>query len=132
MLDEEELINDTPPYDTHNNNTVTIEGGYYLFNMMIISVLGVGILRVCCKSMSRARQYINETRQTSSLDSYLLSHQDKDEDAVGSCAICIEAFTSTKTNTTLQCNHTFHTDCIKEWLEKELTCPICRQVLLLN
>jgi hypothetical protein len=26
----------------------------------------------------------------------------------------------------LECNHTFHLDCIKEWFQKQLTCPSCR------
>ena len=132
MIEEEELINDTPPYDTHNTTVIIEEGGYYLFNMMILSVFALGLLSVCCKSMSRARQYMNEARQASSLDSYLLSHQVRETDTEGNCSICIEPFTSTQTNIILQCNHKYHSHCIKPWLEKELTCPNCRQPLQIN
>ena len=130
--EEDSIANDTPPYETHNTTVIIEEGGYYLFNMMILSVFALGLLGMCCKSMSRARQYINESRRTSSLDNYLLSHQVQEAVTEGNCSICIEPFTSTQTNIVLQCNHKFHSRCIKEWLEKELTCPNCRQPLLIN
>ena len=131
-LEEEFFTNDTPPYNTHNTTIIIEEGGYYLFNMIIISVFAISLLGVCCKSISRARQYVDETRQTSSLDNYLLSHQVREADIEGNCSICIEPFNSTQTNVVLQCNHKFHSRCIKEWLEKELTCPNCRQPFQIN
>ena len=124
--EEESITNDTPPYETHNTTVIIEEGGYYLFNMMILSVFALGLIGMCCKSLSRARQYINESRQSSSLNDYLLSHQIQEEETEGTCSICIEAFTSSQTNIVLQCNHKFHSHCIKEWLEKELICPNCR------
>ena len=132
MIEEEELINDTPPYNTHNTTVIIEEGGYYLLNMMFLSVFALGLIGVCCKSLSRSVQYMNEARQVSSLDSYLLSHQTQEADTEGNCSICIEPFTSTQTCIVLQCNHKYHSHCIKEWLEKELTCPNCRQPLQLN
>ena len=129
MNEEESIINDTPPYNTQNTTIIIEEGGYYLFNMMILSVFALGLIGMCCKSLSRARQYINDSRQSrqsSSLNDYLLSHQIQEEETEGTCSICIEAFTSSQTNIVLQCNHKFHSHCIKEWLEKELICPNCR------
>ena len=120
------ITNDTPPYNTHNTTIIIEEGGYYLFNMMILSVFALGLIGMCCKSLSRARQYINESRQSSSLNNYLLSHQVQEGGVEGTCSICIEAFTSSQANIVLQCNHKFHSHCIKEWLEKELICPNCR------
>jgi len=131
MIDEEYIINDTPPYETRNT-TVTIEGGYYLFNMIIISVLAIGVLSVCYDGMSRAHKYITKTKHISCLDNYLLSHQVQEADRTGNCSLCIEPFNSTQTNVVLQCNHKFHKECIKEWLEKELTCPNCRQSFQIN
>jgi len=125
-MNGEYITDDTPPYETHNS-TVTIEGGYYLFNMIIISVFSIGVLSGCYKVVKRAAKYMNECRHTSSLDNYLLSHQVKEADKTGNCSICIEPFNSTQTNIVLQCNHKFHKHCIKEWLEKDLTCPLCRQ-----
>ena len=44
------------------------------------------------------------------------------------CAICCEAFDDEDEVTELKCDkrHIFHTKCLKPWLEKELSCPICR------
>jgi hypothetical protein len=40
------------------------------------------------------------------------------------CSICLESLNNNSTNTTLQCYHTFHTDCINQWNNN--TCPLCR------
>ena len=120
------ITNDTPPYNTHNTTIIIEEGGYFLFNMAAISLIGLGIISACYKSLSKARQYIIDSRQSSSLNDYLLSHQVQEEETEGTCSICIEAFISSQTNIVLQCNHKFHSHCIKEWLEKELICPNCR------
>jgi hypothetical protein len=32
--------------------------------------------------------------------------------------------------TILPCKHTFHTECIKEWLVKEKMCPMCKQEII--
>ena len=144
---EKDFISDTP-YDTHNdtqNNTIIIEeGSVYLFNMVAISILALCIVNGLCKGISRVHQYINESRQTNNLNNlsnYLLTHQGQEIEGIEgveevngeiTCSICIEAFTSSQTHIILECNHKFHTDCIKQWLEKELNCPLCRQSLQLN
>mmetsp|Transcript_45832 Transcript_45832/g.111062 ORF Transcript_45832/g.111062 Transcript_45832/m.111062 type:complete len:132 (+) Transcript_45832:1-396(+) len=43
------------------------------------------------------------------------------------CAICQEAIQDDLIR--LPCNHRFHLDCVKPWVEKENTCPTCRQEL---
>lgn len=48
------------------------------------------------------------------------------------CSICLEnldlsALASNLNNIyTLDCNHSFHKNCITKWLETKLTCPLCR------
>jgi hypothetical protein len=46
-----------------------------------------------------------------------------------SCAICMEEYGRMYT---LSCNHSFHKDCISEWLCWKRTCPVCRQVVEKN
>lgn len=41
-----------------------------------------------------------------------------------SCPICTELIQ--EDNSTLECLHTFCTDCIKSWFKVSKTCPICR------
>lgn len=43
------------------------------------------------------------------------------------CNICIEHYSIGNNITKLDCNHFFHSECIKNWLCNEnITCPICR------
>ena len=46
------------------------------------------------------------------------------------CSICLEIFRGTLGETTLDCGHTLHTECIYNWIRKEEfknTCPECRR-----
>ena len=42
--------------------------------------------------------------------------------------ICCGSFAPEDDVTELECDerHIFHTDCLRPWLEKQLSCPICR------
>lgn len=45
------------------------------------------------------------------------------------CSICKEIPTKGDTVTELPCKHSFHFECIKPWLGKHNTCPLCRHEL---
>lgn len=63
---------------------------------------------------------INETYN----QNLILSIIDYQSKIRNECSICLE-----KDNKCikLNCNHTFHIECIHEWFKKDLTCPICRK-----
>ena len=42
------------------------------------------------------------------------------------CSICTETFKDNDFVSTLNCNHLFHTKCIKEWGHYNPSCPICK------
>ena len=42
------------------------------------------------------------------------------------CTICLGDFNLDQNVRNLLCGHTFHTDCIDSWCEKNLNCPVCR------
>ncbi|XP_060178302.1 E3 ubiquitin-protein ligase MBR1-like [Lycium barbarum] len=42
------------------------------------------------------------------------------------CAICQSEFEHEESIGTLQCEHKYHTDCIKQWLLRKKNCPMCR------
>ena len=42
------------------------------------------------------------------------------------CVICYETFKNGDSIISLPCIHIFHDDCIKSWLKKSKTCPICK------
>mmetsp|Transcript_19221 Transcript_19221/g.35154 ORF Transcript_19221/g.35154 Transcript_19221/m.35154 type:complete len:153 (-) Transcript_19221:24-482(-) len=43
------------------------------------------------------------------------------------CAVCREGFKSEATS--LPCSHLYHRDCIKPWLQRHNSCPMCRQAV---
>jgi len=42
------------------------------------------------------------------------------------CAICLNPFIDNNL-LTIPCGHTYHTECILEWFDKKMTCPMCRK-----
>ena len=45
------------------------------------------------------------------------------------CTICIVDFENDDMISITNCNHIYHTDCIKEWGKYKTECPICREPL---
>lgn len=45
------------------------------------------------------------------------------------CSICMEPFKNKKKINETICKHTFHEECINQWLKVNNNCPLCRQVL---
>lgn len=41
------------------------------------------------------------------------------------CSICCDKLFNQNTEK-LQCGHTFHEECVKEWFERDNRCPLCR------
>jgi len=45
----------------------------------------------------------------------------------GECAICLEEVgEGGAVKMIAYCKHVFHAECIDRWLEKQVTCPVCR------
>lgn len=46
------------------------------------------------------------------------------------CAVCMEKIRANERVTTSgKCMHSFHTNCIDEWIVRQATCPTCRSEL---
>ena len=45
------------------------------------------------------------------------------------CCICLEDFCNEEDVSLINCEHLFHTTCIKEWSTYNITCPVCRKNL---
>ena len=56
-------------------------------------------------------------------DKYL---EDIDPPVTIECCICFNTYEQTDSVSKLKCSHIFHKNCIKTWLNKAGTCPICR------
>ena len=132
------MIDDTPDIDNYpiyHNETIVINDSVdqYLFNLLSISLVSISLIAAFCRGYPTAMSRINDSRQRSQLSNYI-SHQEVKEEintSVELCSICIESYLPQQKSITLPCNHKFHSNCIKEWLEQELTCPMCRTLIKL-
>ncbi|OWF54677.1 uncharacterized protein LOC110442343 [Mizuhopecten yessoensis] len=52
----------------------------------------------------------------------------RDGEHLGECRVCLNAYTAGDSVCTLPCQgkHEFHEKCVKEWLKRNASCPICR------
>ena len=55
-------------------------------------------------------------------------HSTTEDEAV--CTICLEEFSPGEDIKLLPCQHFFHVDCINEWLQRDVTCPLCKHELV--
>ncbi|XP_072174349.1 uncharacterized protein [Diadema setosum] len=53
--------------------------------------------------------------------------QKKAKDIVSMCVVCQEEMEGNPNKRKLDCGHTFHSGCIKVWVNEEGTCPVCRK-----
>ena len=49
-----------------------------------------------------------------------------EKEEIDTCAICYSEYEENKKIGKLQCGHLFHVDCIKNWLSRKNSCPMCR------
>jgi hypothetical protein len=42
------------------------------------------------------------------------------------CCICTELIAKDEEVEALPCSHTFHIPCLREWIKRNATCPLCR------
>ncbi len=48
------------------------------------------------------------------------------ESSTKQCLICHETLKSTQNLRVLKCAHSFHFDCVNDWISTKGTCPTCR------
>ena len=71
------------------------------------------------------------TRQLSATDPLCMAcgtgQPGKDADSdVGTCQICLDPYEEGNSVKTLPCFHSYHQDCVDDWLRRSGICPICR------
>lgn len=49
-----------------------------------------------------------------------------DVDRQESCCICLDAFSKGEVVMFLSCNHRFHNQCLRPWLQSKPICPLCK------
>lgn len=45
------------------------------------------------------------------------------------CAICLDEFDVSIEVVQLTCKHPFHPECMEMWLQRSLTCPMCKEIV---
>ncbi|EYU41092.1 hypothetical protein MIMGU_mgv1a018672mg, partial [Erythranthe guttata] len=49
------------------------------------------------------------------------------------CAVCLDDLCQENNNIgALECNHEYHSDCIKKWLRVKNFCPMCKSVVIVD
>jgi hypothetical protein len=71
------------------------------------------IVKLC--ELCGSKNYIDYTHPVSGCDT-----------ANEQCCICFMPYTHSKKGFKLDCNHVFHKDCIYQWFNNSITCPLCR------
>lgn len=83
--------------------------------------------RMMTAAMNESLNYYKTQERKPNVELCVESQQASDKHITEKCAICKEDFELEENITPLVCNHTLHTDCIKEWVKYKSECPVCRQ-----
>lgn len=88
-------------------------------------IFSLDILNLESRSLGMTAEQINSI-QTKAFKSTRSSRHE-------SCHVCLLDFENNELLKRLpKCGHEFHVDCLKPWLEKHTTCPVCRETVLKN
>tara|TARA_B100000700_G_scaffold323300_1_gene426757 strand:- start:669 stop:1076 length:408 start_codon:yes stop_codon:yes gene_type:complete len=134
-----EYYDDTPKNDDVpylSNNTIhDRESENTLMFIMCGLIIGFSIFSACCKYAPTVKQKMISYTNRTNLHNYVNQRQLEEQgttDNTDICSICIEPFVPRQLSLTLHCNHKFHTTCILDWLNQELSCPMCRTPIQFN
>lgn len=62
------------------------------------------------------------------IDDYIVNIQPEVVDTTQICTICLDDFQVKNICRLKNCEHEFHIDCIKKWLQIKLKCPLCLKI----
>ena len=111
-------------YDYSYNTTITdmyiTETIGYLFMLCLI----IPSCKIACTAFDLVKEDCKKRRRKKKLfkNKIILSKNNLLTD----CSICLEPFHKKNSIIILSCDHKFHENCIKLWLNKDNSCPLCR------
>lgn len=118
----------TEDYNEQQNYEQSKDGALF----MIIVLLGLSFLGICSNFFSSSNNTtisdINVElikKINSSVELY-----DEEKYCEKGCVICLDAFKKDEKISKLECNHIYHTECIKLWFTNNLSCPMCRRIII--
>ena len=103
---------------------------YYYFSLFILCYCSYCFYR--SYRSNRTEGLLNESISISNLNTInkikknIIKFEDLTKEN-NECSICLDNFTNDKEIIILECKHVYHTDCIVQWLNKDISCPLCRE-----
>ena len=123
-------------YDNPLNNTLAQESSENKLMIFLgCLIFGISCFSAWCKYIPVIKQKTLLYKNRTNLHNYINQRQLEERentDNTDICSICIEPFVPRQLSLTLHCNHKFHTKCILDWLNQELSCPMCRTPIQFN
>ncbi|CAL0334004.1 unnamed protein product [Lupinus luteus] len=97
-------------------------GVAYAFIIILASLLLISIILYMRRDHSSSHHHPSRNERVVPTASMTIPAQQVED-----CVICLEEFREgEKAKMILYCNHVFHPHCIDTWLDKHVTCPVCR------
>ena len=105
------------------------------FNLIVFAC---GVILVMIFAYCKNNNYVeiediqNDTQinyiSFSELNSLEHEEQYKENTSNVVCSICLEEYKYNEMLSVMSCDHKFHKDCLKDWLQKSNVCPLCNNV----
>lgn len=110
-------------YDEYNKNII----GFFLFLLIFISFCSVfsRVFNNDNRRVVETRINENNERLIENNKKIITLHETNEKD----CIICFEEYKEGDIIIELECKHIYHDPCISKWLQKDLSCPMCRTQL---
>jgi hypothetical protein len=104
--------------DSHSQNAI-LSSLFYGLNF-VLGVVEVYILKRKADRLSNARNQVLQVVKLRSEVADLCREE---------CAICCDIIKMTERFIRLHCDHEFHYHCVRRWILKASSCPLCRKVI---
>ena len=116
---------DNTYYNGSGNNTDELNTRFLEFMFFILGSTSIVILlsKICPRE--NTSNVMDENLIEEEVMPNLITIQ-FDEVIEKECIVCLEEFKETEKISKLDCNHSYHDDCIQEWFQKDRSCPLCR------
>ena len=120
----DEYINNTTDYNVEDDN------GPYLFYTLAFSLLACSIYSTISKACGNCSKSYRRYKKKNALYNYLLMNENEEYmESIEECSICLDKYLPKQKTIILDCGHKYHTQCITQWLLKDLSCPDCRTII---
>ena len=124
------MVDYNKDYSTNDNYNETSLGEYTRDNVKFM--LSLMLLISCCPTIIHLCKDLSKICKANFTLFRFKIYKIKSEDSLllDECSICLETYIKNDKVINLNCDHTYHKDCIKLWLSKNNTCPQCREIII--